>query len=1657
MEWTLLALILLAGAAFRFTGVNWDNGHHLHPDERFLTMVVGAIRPGLVMPSPKDAPPQIFAASLRASYFDTARSGLNPHNVGYGFFVYGTFPLFAVHGLAAVFQAVDYNQVHLFGRVLSALSDLITVALIYLVGRRLYDSRVGLLAAALLAFCVMHIQQAHFFVFDSFLVTLVVACFYFCVDIAETGRRRSFALAGLFLGLSLATKLSMLVFLPIVALAALIYLWRTALAGSNGSGRLSGLDSQAIVTLWHNGALERVISGGVLALAVTALVFRICQPYAFAGPGFFNIRLSPRWLENIAYQAKTQNGTVDLPPSIQWAGTEPLLFPWRHMVAWGMGLPLGLAAWGGFVAATLIVLWRGRWQHLLVLSWSGLCFVYFASVLNKTMRYLLPAYPFFILLAAWGLLALYRAARRAELAPTASHDGAAALPRWSEGWSERWSRGASPLRDGPWPAPVGQHTVRRWAPRAALALMGFVVAASALWSFAFTRIYTRSVTREAASLWIYQQVPQGSVLANEHWDDPLPVPIAPYNAGLYRGPQLPMYDRDEPKKVETLVQMLTQADYINLTSNRLYGSIPRMPQRYPMSSEYYRRLFAGDLGFELVKTFTSYPAIGPWVIADDRAEEAFTVYDHPKVLIFQKQPDFSPDRVRQILGAVPLDEVVQVPPVQAGRTQLLLPPVLREANTAGGTWSLMFNLSGLENRLAPLVWWLILQALGLVAAPLVWLVLSDLPDRGYGLAKPLGLLAVSWIAWSLAGFHLLPWTRFSLLLAVIMLAATSGLVLRRRGAEWLAWVRAHGNLILTTECVFLGAFLLLTLFRMANPDLWHPARGGEKPMEFSYLNAVIKTAYFPPYDPWFAGGYLNYYYFGYVLVAAVSKLTGVVPSISFNLAVSALYALTACGCFSFAYNLSRLGGRQSFGFKAALGAGVAGFVLVAFVGNLDGCLQLLQRLARAGQGSAPVTLPIVSGLGSVAGGLAAVLTGQQPLEPFDFWRSSRIIPNNTINEFPFWTFLFADLHAHLISLPYQVATLGMLLNLASRRYGAPGPIPTGKGGQGGQTPATPFPLTASAQGVQERTLPVPEGGEVVRWFWSLLGWRRVGEILLFAWMLGALYVINTWEFPTYALLIAGTFVIAERGAPRGLTIAGLVRAGTSAAGVLLLAKAFFRPFWRYYETFYSSITLWTTDKSRLDHYLIIHGLFVFLLATMVLMLAYPTWRQTGWGRYLATRGRYSRASARFRRLERAFALRRRAPATGYLALWGTSLPLVLALVLLGYPLIAFLTAVLAATVAMAYERRESPPLLFASFLVATGLALSIFVEFFTLQGDIGRMNTVFKFYLQIWVMWGLVSAVSLAWALQRLFTGDVAARDGVASGAEVQAVFATPAHCALLYETPATAGHGDGDSVDWPASEREGASGERADRLRHGARTEHQPLTLAVAPLAWWQWTWLGGGSTLLLAVLAFPLGATPARLADRFHPLPATLDGMAYMKETTFLDASSEVTRNSSAGGPPGPATGATPRGAAIRASADYEAIQWLLANVQGSPVVLEASIPEYRWGSRVAKYTGLPTVLGWRWHQVQQRGTYAPMVDQRLRDVQTMFDDPSISRVTSLLTKYRVRYIYVGDLERAYYAAAGLAKFDQMTQTLRPVYRQSDVTIYEVVTPTSAPNLAR
>jgi uncharacterized membrane protein len=273
---------------------------------------------------------------------------------------------------------------------------------------------------------------------------------------------------------------------------------------------------------------------------------------------------------------------------------------------------------------------------------------------------------------------------------------------------------------------------------------------------------------------------------------------------------------------------------------------------------------------------------------------------------------------------------------------------------------------------------------------------------------------------------------------------------------------------------------------------------------------------------------------------------------------------------------------------------------------------------------------------------------------------------------------------------------------------------------------------------------------------------------------------------------------------------------------------------------------------------------------------------------------------------------------------------------------------------VAWQRRREPLRLFLLGMVATALALSAAVERYVLRGDVGRMNTVFKFYLQIWMLLGLVAAVGTVMVVLR--------------------------YRALL---------------------------SRSSRA-----------------------VWAVFAVVFILAGLSYPVQATPARLSDRFEPMPRTLDGMAYMTEAVYDD-----------GGPDGS------NGATYPLAGDYEAIRWLEDNVQGSPVVLEGNTQLYRWGSRVSIYTGLPTVLGWDWHQTQQRAGYGELIQERKEDVEQMLGGRvSFDAIKPLLDKYHVRYIYVGDLERTYYSGAGLRKFQAAAAAgkVTVVYDANGVTIY-------------
>ena len=204
---------------------------------------------------------------------------------------------------------------------------------------------------------------------------------------------------------------------------------------------------------------------------------------------------------------------------------------------------------------------------------------------------------------------------------------------------------------------------------------------------------------------------------------------------------------------------------------------------------------------------------------------------------------------------------------------------------------------------ALLVWVVLLVVLQAATWPLARRVFTRFPDRGWGFARLLSMLIAGYMVWLLASVELISFRAVWCGVAVILTAVGSWGIwwFLRRGSVSDELLRPwRTRAIVAAELVFWAVFGLFLVYRLINPDSYHPFWGGEKPMEFAHINAILRSAHFPPVDPWYAGGFINYYYYGEYLVAFLIKLTGIPSEIAFNLAQPTIVAMLASGTFSVA-------------------------------------------------------------------------------------------------------------------------------------------------------------------------------------------------------------------------------------------------------------------------------------------------------------------------------------------------------------------------------------------------------------------------------------------------------------------------------------------------------------------------------------------------------------------------------------------------------------------------------------------------------------------------------------------------------------------------------------------------------------------------------------
>ncbi|HVZ12766.1 MAG TPA: glycosyltransferase family 39 protein [Patescibacteria group bacterium] len=511
--------------------------------------------------------------------FLSTESPMNPH-----FFAYGNMPLYLLKSTALLASKIDpifltYDKIDLVGRMISIFSDLATIGMIFIIGKTLFDKKIAILASFTYSISVLPIQYSHFYTSDVLLTAIVSLTLFRAIKFYKKPNIKNAFLTGISFGLALVTKISatpLVVSLLFSLFADFFFVFiRTPHKPKHWLPHLPLV-------------VRKLLTEGIVMAFSATLTFILFQPYAIIDSSEF-IK------QNLAQLQMTHDAYV-FPYTLQYVGKTPYVYEIKNLFLWGLG---PIAATFSLIGLFLIFKSIKKYENSKkaeIIILLIFCFFYFAIIGRSAvgfMRYLLPIYPILALFSAISLAAAfdYFSSFRSKLLQTIS--------------------------------------------------IAIVFLLLIIWPLSFISIYSKTNTRIAASTWIHKNIPVGSTLATEHWDDRLPLA----DSSEYNFEEMTLYDQpDNTMKWDNLSQKLQQSQYIIIASNRLYIPIQKLSDCtkyrvcYPISSKYYKSLFSGKLGFQKIAEFSSTPTI-PFVglkINDISADESFTVYDHPTIMIFKK-------------------------------------------------------------------------------------------------------------------------------------------------------------------------------------------------------------------------------------------------------------------------------------------------------------------------------------------------------------------------------------------------------------------------------------------------------------------------------------------------------------------------------------------------------------------------------------------------------------------------------------------------------------------------------------------------------------------------------------------------------------------------------------------------------------------------------------------------------------------------------------------------------------------------------------------------------------------------------------------------------------------------------------------------------------
>lgn len=660
-------------------------------------------------------------------------------------------------------------------------------------------------------------------------------------------------------------------------------------------------------------------------------------------------------------------------------------------------------------------------------------------------------------------------------------------------------------------------------------------------------------------------------------------------------------------------------------------------------------------------------------------------------------------------------------------------------------------------------WYLVLQLLALAALPLTLTLFPNLPDRGYAFGKSVGVLSVGFLFWLGYSYGLFRNEAGGAWLTLILVAVASWVIGRTSGL--LAQVRAEGKLpvgwryLLGVELIFLLFFGLWALVRAYDPRVDHT----EEPMDLMFMNSIWASATYPPQDAWLGGYAISYYYFGYWLLTTVGRLAGQPPEIAYTLGQASWYGLLWVGCFGMGYNL--LAQRNDKGGVGATIGGLLAGAMIAAVGNLQSILEWLYA-----NGFSVTRVAQWFGVRGFPEGVPQTGFWYISMDWW-WWRPSRVISDRWLNgdhmevidEFPIFSYVLGDNHPHVLAMPFVILLIALLFNLLLQRRAPAIPVnsETQESAWWATLQQTPTFLLDLARSL------VPAG--------------LVGVVSLIV-AGGALVFLNTWDFPPYWLLLMAVIGLSIWRALGQLTRMGnFVRSGQALvvaviSGVLLVLGLLLF-YWPYFLTAQSQaggIVPNLFNPSRLPQFFLMFG-FALLGVCALLGLAWQTLapaervlKRSHWVQLGSVAVLVYGLPILFLVLSTLFAttVRGQSLLAGNMPLPGGAtsyLPFILDRWSSGAQtfLVVGALLVLVLWVGLRYVNlwgampadeaaNQRATTIFVLLLAAIGLLLVYAPEFVYLRDNFGtRMNTVFKFYYQAWLLFGLALSYTIVVALSQ--------------------------------------------------------------------------------------------------------------------------------------------------------------------------------------------------------------------------------------------------------------------------------------------------------------------